>query len=160
MPYHDISAEVSDADLQAVKTALDTVRQKLPFLVTLTPAERRRLYKMGDRSLAFVQNSLQAAQNNPGVLPASFDLPGFERDVRLAVVLSELLVAFRQMTSQLDDTLLGVGSEAMNAATEVYGYVKAAARKTPGLKPVAAQLGERFKKARAGGGGAATAAAK
>lgn len=64
------------------------------------------------------------------------------------------------MTSQVDDTLLGVGSEAMNAATEVYGYVKAAARKTPGLKPVATQLGERFKKARAGGAAAAATTAK
>lgn len=160
MPYQNISAEVSDADLQAVKTALETVRQKLPFLVTLTPAERRHLFKMGDKSLAFVQNSLQAARNNPGILPASFDLPGFERDVKLAVVLNDVVGSLRQMTSQVDDTLLGVGSEAMNAATEVYGYVKAAVRKTPGLKPVATQLGERFKKARAGGAAAAATAAK
>jgi hypothetical protein len=145
MPYHDISAKVSDADCRPSKPALDTMRQKLPFLDTLTPAERRRLYKMGDRSLAFVLNRLQAAKNNAGVLLASFDLPGFERDVRLAVALKELLGAFRQMTSRLDGTLLGMGSEAMNAATEVYGYVQAAARKTPGLKPVAVQLGERFK---------------
>lgn len=49
-----------------------------------------------------------------------------------------------------DDTLLAVGSEAMNAATEVYGYVKIVARETPGLKPVASQLGERFQKAKSG----------
>ncbi len=34
----------------------------------------------------------------------------------------------------------------MNAATQVYNYVKAAAKTTPGLKPVADQLGERFQK--------------
>lgn len=76
MPYQNISAEASDADLQAVKTALETVRQKLPFLVTLTPAERRHLFKMGDKSLAFVQNSLQAARNNPGILPAKLRSAG------------------------------------------------------------------------------------
>lgn len=107
-----------------------------------------------------MQNSLQAAKNNPGILPASFDLADFERDVKLAVVLNEVLSAFRQVTSQLDDTLLAVGSEAMNAATEVYGYVKTAARKTPGLKPVATQLGERFKKARSGGAPAAKSPAQ
>lgn len=46
--------------------------------------------------------------------------------------------------------MLAVGSEAMNAATEVYGYVKTVARKTPGLKPVATQLSERFQKAKSG----------
>lgn len=35
----------------------------------------------------------------------------------------------------------------MQEATQVYQYVKAAAKTTPGLKPVADQLGERFQKA-------------
>nr|VFK43091.1 MAG: hypothetical protein BECKTC1821E_GA0114239_10235 [Candidatus Kentron sp. TC] len=36
----------------------------------------------------------------------------------------------------------------MQEATQVYNYVKTAAKTTPGLKPVADQLGERFKKAK------------
>lgn len=42
---------------------------------------------------------------------------------------------------------MAVGSEAMKEATQVYNYVKAAAATTPGLKPVADQLGQRFQKA-------------
>jgi hypothetical protein len=45
----------------------------------------------------------------------------------------------------VDDTLLAVGSEAMNNSLTVYDYVKTAAKKTPGLKTIAEQLGERFK---------------
>ena len=44
---------------------------------------------------------------------------------------------------------MAVGSEAMNEASQVYNYVKTAAKTTPGLKPVADQLGERFQKASA-----------
>lgn len=51
----------------------------------------------------------------------------------------------RQITEQVDDTLLAVGSEAMSSSLTVYDYVKTAAKKTPGLKTVAEQLGERFK---------------
>jgi hypothetical protein len=42
---------------------------------------------------------------------------------------------------------MAVGSEAMKEATQVYNYVKTAAATTPGLKPLADQLGQRFKKA-------------
>jgi hypothetical protein len=42
-----------------------------------------------------------------------------------------------------------VGSEAMDQARQVYDYVKAAVKKTPGLKPVADQLSERFQHATA-----------
>jgi hypothetical protein len=42
---------------------------------------------------------------------------------------------------------LAVGGEAMTGGIQVYKYVQAAVKTTPGLKPVADQLGERFKKA-------------
>lgn len=148
MPYQNISADLSAADLNEIKAALATIQQKLPFLVHLTADERRRLYKMGGKSLAFVSNSLTAAQNNPEILPASFDAAELARDYQLATVLSELRLNLRQMTEQVDDTLLAVGSEAMTSSLSVYDYVKAAAKRQPGLKAVAAQLGERFKSMR------------
>ena len=36
----------------------------------------------------------------------------------------------------------------MQEATQVYNYVKTAAKTTPGLKPIADQLGERWKVAK------------
>jgi hypothetical protein len=42
---------------------------------------------------------------------------------------------------------LAVGGEAMQGAMQTYNYIKAGAKNTPGLKPVAEQLGERFQKA-------------
>ena len=46
-------------------------------------------FKTDPNSLSFVQNSLQAAKNNPGLLPASFDAAGFESDVKLDGLLNE-----------------------------------------------------------------------
>lgn len=123
------------------------IRQKLPFLVSLTADERRAIFKTGSGSLAFVQNSLQAAKNNPGIVPGNFNVDEFESDVDLFAVLTELNTPFAQLASEADDTRLAVGGEAMNEATQVYNYVKTAAKTTPGLKPVADQLGERFQKA-------------
>ena len=145
MAYQNITASLSAEDIKEIKAAFATIQAKLPFLVTLSVEERRKLFKMGDKSLAFVSNSLTAAQTNKEILPASFDLDEFVRDYQLATTLTELLIGLRQLTEQVDDTLMAVGSEAMGSSLTVYDYVKTAAKKTPGLKTVAQQLGDRFK---------------
>ena len=148
MPYHNISAELSASDMAEIKDAIAKIQEKLPFLVNLTTEERRRLFKMGDKSLGFVSNSLNAAQSNPDILPANFDLDELSRDYQLATTLTDLLINLQQLSEKVDDTLLAVGSEAMNSSLSIYDYVKAAAKRQPGLKSVAAQLGERFKSLR------------
>ncbi|MEH2279078.1 MAG: hypothetical protein V7K40_30915 [Nostoc sp.] len=145
MAYQNIRASLSPQDIQEVKAALQKVQQKLPFLITLSTEERRKLVKMGDKSLAFVNNSVTAAQSNPEILPATFDVEELVQDYQLAAVLTELLISIQQLTEQVDDTLMAVGSEAMTSSLTVYDYVKTASKKTPGLKSVAEQLGERFK---------------
>ena len=40
MPYQNISADLSTADLNEIKAALAIIQQKLPFLVNLTVEER------------------------------------------------------------------------------------------------------------------------
>ncbi|RUR74674.1 hypothetical protein ACF3DV_21880 [Chlorogloeopsis fritschii PCC 9212] len=145
MAYQNITAKLSPEDIQEIKAALQTIQKKLPFLITLSTEERRKRVKMGDKSLAFVNNSITAAQSNPDILPASFDIEEFVRDYQLAATLTELLISMRQLTEQVDDTLLAVGSEAMSSSLTVYDYVKTATKKTPGLKTLAEQLGERFK---------------
>ena len=92
---------------------------------------------------------MQAAQNNPDIFPKSFDADEFESDVDLFAALTDINTVVAQLASEIDDTRLAVGGEAMQEATEVYNYVKAAVKKSPGLKPVADQLGARFQKASA-----------
>ena len=145
MAYQNIAATLSPEDIQEIKAALQTVQRKMPFLITLSTEERRKLVKMGDKSLAFVNNSITAAQSNREILPATFDVEELVQDYQLAAALTELLTSMQQLTEQVDDTLMAVGSEAMTSSLTVYDYVKTASKKTPGLKTVAEQLGERFK---------------
>ena len=147
MPYQAISAAISDNKLQEIKTAIASIRANMPFLVSLTVDERRKRVKMGDKSLAFVSNSLSVTQNNPEVVPSNFDIAEFNKDYQLTVSLTEVLSLLQQLTEEVDDTLLAVGSESMASSLLVYDYVKTAAKHAPGLKSVADQLGERFKMA-------------
>ena len=64
MTDNRISATLSQADQQAVLSAINTIRQKLPFLIDLSPEERHTLPKMGDKSRGFVSQALDLASLN------------------------------------------------------------------------------------------------
>ena len=130
-----------------MRDAFATIISKLPFLINLTNLERRRIHKAGPDSVSFLQNALATAEANRTIFPASFDTEGFARDVVLFEILTDLQTVSEQLASQIDDTRMAVGGEAMEAATQTYKYVTTAAKTTPGLKPVAELLGERFRKA-------------
>lgn len=72
MSYQPITATVAPADVAAIKAAIATIQQKLPFLISLTDQERKSLPKTGPNSLSFVEHAQTAADNNPTILPGSF----------------------------------------------------------------------------------------
>ena len=122
MPDNRVSAELSEADQQAVLAAIETIRQKLPFLIDLTPEQRRSLPKMGDKSRAFVSKALTIAQHNSNFLPRSFSVEEMGRDVGLIESLQPIMVSLTRLFEQLEDTYTEVGSEAYSAALVVYQY--------------------------------------
>jgi hypothetical protein len=146
MPYQNIDANVSTADLQAIRDAFELIAAKLPFLVSLTPDERKATFKAGPDSLSFLTNAATAVRNNPTIFPATFDATGFLKDVDLLAQLTEVGSVADSILSRIDDTRVAVGGEAMQNGSQVYKYVTTAAKITPGLKPIAEQLGQRFKK--------------
>lgn len=74
MTSNRVNTKLSQADRDVVMTAVATIREKLPFLIDLSPEERKSLPKMGDKSRAFVSKSLEVATQNSDFLPRSFDI--------------------------------------------------------------------------------------
>ena len=126
MPDNRVSAALSEADQQAVLAAIETIRQKLPFLIDLTPEQRRSLPKMGDKSRAFVGKALAIAQHNSNFLPRSFSVEEMERDVGLIESLQPIMVSLTRLFEQLEDSFTEVGSEAYSAALVVYQSARTA----------------------------------
>ena len=143
MPENRVSANLSQADQQAVLAAIQTIREKLPFLIDLTPEERRKLPKIGDTGHNFAAQALTVATQNSGILPRAFDLEEFQRDVELLASLRPIVVAITQLQELLDDTYLEVGSEAYVAALAVYGYAKVS-DKGAALDSLLADMKRRF----------------
>jgi hypothetical protein len=138
-----ISASLTTSDRAEVLAAMTTIKDKLPFLLSLTTDQRKALPKMGDRNVPFVKKALEAAIQNPDFLPRSFDIDEMRKDVELFEAMYPLVVAFSQMQELLNDTYMTVGSEAYSAALQVYNYAKASSSEA-GLSSVVDELGQRF----------------
>jgi len=52
MPYKNISASLTETEINDLKAQVAAIRVKLPFLQTLTKDERIKFYKMGPQRLA------------------------------------------------------------------------------------------------------------
>ncbi len=138
-----VSAKLSPADRQEIIDAIKTIRDKMPFLIDLTPEQRRSLPRMSDKSRAFVRKTLDVATQNPDFLPRSFDLEEMQQDVELFEELYPIWQSLTQLCELVDDTKMAVGSDAYVAALLVYNYAKTSGLGA-GLNDVIDDLGKRF----------------
>lgn len=139
-----ISAALSLADLEAIRTALTTIRENLPFLVNLTPEESRSLSRMGDKSRAFVSKALEVAESNPEILPRFFDVAEMRQDLELFEALYPIAMQLAQLSELVNDTIALSGHEALSAARLVYKFAKASDLGS-GLGPLIDDLGKRYR---------------
>jgi len=120
-----VSASLTPADVDAILAAINTIKQKLPFLITLSPDEKRSLPKPGDRSRAFINKALEVANQNPDILPRTFSVEEMRKDIVLGQALLPIELALTQLSEQIDNTVTVVDSEAYVAALAVYSMAKA-----------------------------------
>jgi len=142
-----ISATLTDGDVTDIKAKLDEVKVKLPFLIGLTIEQRKKIFKMGDKSVSFCDEAHAAANNHPTVLPGNFDLNEYNKDDDLYAPLFEVYDYLRPLFESINDTLMVLGNERMRQSTVVYKAFKSAAEIDPTYETIARDLGERFKRA-------------
>ncbi|MBD1997691.1 hypothetical protein H6G00_13815 [Leptolyngbya sp. FACHB-541] len=146
MPSQPLSANLSTADQAAIEAALETIREKLPFLVTMTTEERRKMAKLGDKTRAFVQKSVEFAARHPDYLPRRFDFDAMQEDVDLFMALYPIWVALNDLQELVHNTYMLAGSEAYAAAREVYSSAKATGKGE--IDSSLNEMGRRFRKSR------------
>ena len=138
-----VKGVLTAADQQALLQTIADLKAKLPFLIDLTPEDRRALPKLGDKSRAFVDQGLALASQNDGILPRSFDVEEYRRDVELVRQLEPVVLALRQLLELVEDTYIAVGSDAYTASLLVYQAAKLAG-KGSALDQHLDSLGRRF----------------
>lgn len=132
------------ADINTKLTAVNTALANF-LLFNLTAEERKAMRVMGDKSIAFVQKSLEYAENNQALIPSYLDLTEAKKDFALAHDLYGILQQLNTLQRAVEDTMMVAGSEAYDAALIFYNSVRGASRvNVPGSEAVYNDLQQRF----------------
>jgi hypothetical protein len=138
----DVLAQVLDLQTQ-VKNLL------APYMVALTPDERRGIPKMSDKTVTFVSKTLEYANAYPQFAPAYLNVAGLQIDVKAVDDLTSVEQLVENVALQLNDSIMISGSEAYVAALTFYGSVKEAARRNvPAAKAIYDDLKVRFEQSK------------
>ena len=136
-------AEITADARAAILAAFDTIEKSLPFLVSLSPDERKTLLHMGDRNKAFVERTVEGAHIVPELLPRSMTLADIDRRLTLYRALSPIVARITSLSEQVQDTQDQVGDQLCTQSLEIYRYFKAAGR-TEGLDELIGNMSRRF----------------
>ncbi len=140
-----LSAVISDADLQRITANLADAQQTMPFLVGLTERERRRLPKIRRDNRLFVEEAVQALDENQTWLPGYVNPLEIRKDFQLYNRLKQVELILGQLYEWVVHTRILAGSESYQGCLLFYRMAKQAAQSgVPGAQHVVTMLRERF----------------
>jgi hypothetical protein len=143
---NSISITIPPADLQAIKDMLATINGLLePYLIALTPEDRRKLLKMGDGSEPFVSKVMDYAVSDPQFLPPFVQFAELKKDWDAYSALVPIFRTVQQLENNLSDTVMLTGSEAFEGSLGYYSSIKLGAKmNVPNAKTIYEDLSKRF----------------
>ncbi|NLE25906.1 MAG: hypothetical protein GX625_11310 [Clostridiaceae bacterium] len=132
MPHtNNVSFTLSEEELNDINSALDTLeRILLPKTISLTPEIRHELLKMGDKTIAFVEKSLEYGEQNHQFVPQFVDLEEAWKDLNGVKTIRTVDRRIDVLSQRLDDTRMQAGSEAYSASRSIYGQIQLIAKAT------------------------------
>jgi hypothetical protein len=123
MPQNLVSLDISADDLAAMDQAIATLETLTKPFITLSADDKSGLVKMGDKSVAFCQQTalVLAEQGDPA---AHLRLRRDGDDLAAYAALQSRVLRIREVLAKMDDTQTALGSDVMVAASEGYALMK------------------------------------
>lgn len=144
MPVLSLSISITPADKAAILTKIGEIKALMPFLINLTPQERKRLRKKGTKRTGYVNDVYQAVQNNQTVIPATFNVAAYKQDKFAGDDLTDIDDQLIPLFEGISDTLLLLGVELMKQSDSGYDYLKRAAKDNASIQAIVEQIAKAF----------------
>lgn len=145
---NQISIEIPEEEIKLLNEhfkAITLIFKK--YTIALSPEERRKKAKMGDKTIGFVEKVMEYAVSNPEFIPSYMKVDELNIDFKAADVLTNMFRIISQLSNELNDTILLCGSEAYTAALMYYAAVRQASKdNATGAKTIYEDLKKRFEK--------------
>ncbi|MES2660583.1 MAG: hypothetical protein V4689_18300 [Verrucomicrobiota bacterium] len=124
-----ISAEITDAVKTQVLTKFQEIKDLLPFLINLSPEEKRGIVTISTERGAMDEAFTSEMGAHPDLVPAYVDATELARDRELRGDLLEILQRSREICDALEDTAHVAGSDVLLGYLSFYNNVQQAAKR-------------------------------
>ena len=148
MDQNLISASLSPEELTSINGAIETLKEKMPFLSTLQKAEVGGLFKVGSNYQPFLDLAKQVKDAHPEILSGVFNKDEFDKDYALFKAIQPIGQQISQINEGLQKAVIAVGSDSLDEALEIYAAVKQNKDKVPGLSVTYEAMAAFFKRTR------------
>jgi len=129
------------AEVTTIKGALQTIRTTIgDRAVSLSPAERSSLLKMGDKTRVFCAQAVTGLEQNAASLPPVLDIPELVQDLADYNALEAVFAEYEAVGELLDDTLKALASDIMTNSIIGVTFLKALNKLNPGLDTLLSSL--------------------
>ena len=116
-----------------------------PYLINLTPEQKKELPKLGDKTIAFVTKGIDYLHTPTSPNPQYVNVPELVNDFKLYEDLRKVLQVIMPTIDMLDDTMALAGSDSFLTVLAFYNYIKGAAKlNVPGAQTIYNDMSERF----------------
>ena len=110
----------TDEDLVAIDAALTQLEQRFAKLIALDSKERRRLFKMGNKTEKFCRETLNVLDKNRQLAPPAMDLNGALGALRTIDALRPRSKQILRLAERMRDTEQALGADVATAARQGY----------------------------------------
>ncbi|TXE10292.1 hypothetical protein [Algoriphagus aquimarinus] len=141
-----ISIVIPEADIIKVRGDIQDIQTTMdPYFTSLTKGRAKRLTKMADGTLPFVEKATEFAISNPQFNPPFLEVEEMKKDLDAYKQLKPFMVALEQLLESFKYTISLTGSEAYDQARIYYNSIKYAAKMgVPGAQAIYDELRKRF----------------
>ena len=140
-----IALRFTEEDLAAIDAALAQLEQRFARLIALDTKDRRRLYKMGNKTEKFCRETLNVLDKNRQLAPPAMDLNGALGALRTIDALRPRSKQILRLAERMRDTELALGAEVATTARQGYNAMGEYGDRH-GLTGMRQTLAVRFKK--------------
>lgn len=143
----DRSIRFTEDDLAAIDGALGQLEVSLAKLQAIDGKQRRRLFKMGDKTEKFCREALIVLDKNRQLVPPAMDLSGAQASLATIDVLRPRAKQIMRLAERMQDTQLMLGADVATTARQGYQALREYGD-AHGLEGMRQSLSTRFKRGR------------
>jgi hypothetical protein len=124
--------------------AVEAVATAMPYLISLSPADRKYMVKAGNASEGFIQSVLELARQNPHLVPSVVDMTKLERDLALRDALAPAEAGLTLLATKVNHTRRLANADLYEGCLDIYHELQRHGQ-DQGLDALITPLRARFK---------------